>query len=390
MTTPEKQLNNLKKVKPDNSWKQENRRVLYNQISNSHVEQQQSLAERIREAFIGLSNSLSKPAWAVVIIAALVITGGLGTQASQYSKPGDTFYFTKKITEKLKLALTFDEQEKAKMSIQFSSGHARDITETLSDPAFNKESTSELQNSFREELMSVRKDLDSIAMSEKDDNIKENGDSKKEGDKQESDQGSEQDRSEQENISEMNNNVSQEAEQTPARQEKKKSEQEDEQEPAGDNNTQSEQLAEKDQKTATATDDNSMFIVESGKQENGQDIYIPEQDGQNKSGESDKVHQQMEEAGRKLENNSDGVDESSLAELYTLLDKAGEQFDQENYEQAKLLLDEFTEKFNSLQEEGSGENAGNGDGEVKGEFKEATTTESENKEQNSTTTEEEQ
>jgi hypothetical protein len=399
MATPEKQLNNLKRIKPDNSWKQENRRVLYSQISNSYAEQQQSLAERIREAFIGLRDSLSKPAWAVVIIATLVITGGLGAQATHYSKPGDTFYFTKKITEKLKLALTFDKQEKAKMSIQFSSGHARDITETLSDPSFDKESAGELQNNFREELMSVRRELDTIAMSDKEE--KEGRKQEQEQDKdKESAQSSEQTdnnrqegRAEPEERSEpMTTSGEQHSEEKrdakAGEEQNNKDEQEDQEGQEGNEDIGAgEQLAEGSQSEATDTDDSSMFIMDFGKQENGQDIYIPEQDEQGEAGEGGEVHRQMEEAGRKLEDNKEEMDNGALPELYTLLDKAGEQFDQGNYERAKELLDEFTEKFNNLQKENKNEDGDNG--EVKGVSEEATSTDSGEEKENSTSTEEE-
>jgi hypothetical protein len=424
MTTPEKQLNNLRRIKPDNSWKQENRSVLYNQISNSYTEEQQSLADRFREAFIGLRDSFSKPAWAVAIIAALVITGGLGVQATQYSKPGDTLYFTKKLSEKLKLALTFDEQEKVKMSIQFSSGHARDITETLSDPAFDKESAGELQNNFREEMMSVRQKLDSIAMADKEEErigSKEGDDNNKDSEKKAEQQGQDQDkdnedtgrqqeeqrddrvRDEQEEESESAGSEESESSDREASDQSREGESEGEtdqnnmdEEENDDSNNEGERLAQEDSSNTATDTDTSMFIMDFGKQEDGQDIYIPEQE-EDEDKEGEEVHQQMEEAGQKLENNKNEVDESSLPELYELLDRAVEQFNAGNYKETKLLLEEFSEKFNNFQvedeenESGDSDSDGNSEegtedgGEVKGASEEATSTD---REENATTSEE--
>jgi hypothetical protein len=101
----------------------------------------------------------------------VVIGGGIfGVQASNYSNPGDSLYIAKIISNKAKLAITFDEEKKTKMRIRFASDHAKDITKFLaeSDPKEENKETEKLSKNFKEQIDSVKTKLKEIKVVKKD------------------------------------------------------------------------------------------------------------------------------------------------------------------------------------------------------------------------------
>jgi hypothetical protein len=103
----------------------------------------------------------------------VVIGGGIfGVQASNYSNPGDSLYIAKIISNKAKLAITFDEEKKTKMRIRFASDHAKDITKFLaeSDPKEETKETEKLSKNFKEQIYSVKTKLKEIKIAKNDEN----------------------------------------------------------------------------------------------------------------------------------------------------------------------------------------------------------------------------
>jgi hypothetical protein len=162
-----KKLNSLKSIKLDSNFKEESGRILYNQISNSSGGFTASL-NIFQKAF----GYIAQPVWAVFFVVVVIGGGIFGVQASNYSNPGDSLYIAKIISNKAKLAITFDEEKKTKMRIRFASDHAKDITKFLaeSDPKEETKETEKLSKNFKEQIYSVKTKLKEIKIAKNDEN----------------------------------------------------------------------------------------------------------------------------------------------------------------------------------------------------------------------------
>ena len=171
-----KKLNQLESVQLDESWKENNRAVLFNQISSSDIPEEAYLKEKLVKnflnSFIFFKKHILTPAWAGAIILVFLISSGIVVQASGDARPGSFFYYARLIKEGTQLASTFDKKEKNKLNLKFASEHAKDITDVLNDPGFNKEGDAEkLAKNFEDSLESVKTSLKEMrAESEKDEN----------------------------------------------------------------------------------------------------------------------------------------------------------------------------------------------------------------------------
>lgn len=153
-------LNNLKSVNPDQKWLESNRELLLSQVSNSGAENLSTW----KIVFINISSvlkSAAQPAYALGAFVLLLLTGSLfGGQLLASTKPNDSLYIARIISEKVKLNTTFSSTERNKLEVRFASEHAQDITAVLSDPAFNNEANhdqvAKLNNSFNEEVNTVK------------------------------------------------------------------------------------------------------------------------------------------------------------------------------------------------------------------------------------------
>ena len=159
------QLNSLNQLTPDLKWKQRNREILLSQVSASNIE----MAEN------GFWQKLFSwhTAWAVQPIVACLIFVFLGAgafasyQASKGTKPGDSLYIAKIISEKTRSTLTFNEENKTKLNFEFASNRAKEMEKILAEkdqPQENKTAKVEqLKASFKEEITSVKNRLTKIS-----------------------------------------------------------------------------------------------------------------------------------------------------------------------------------------------------------------------------------
>ncbi len=158
-------LNSLKSICPGEEWKARNREILISQIFNSTIPGEEKLAvfgwpQKIIRIF-------SQPAWAVLLIALLVISGGVfSARAARDIKPGGTLFIARVISEKAQLAITFDKEAKNKLGLHFANEHAKDITQILvesdADSDDNKTKTDKLAQDFKKEINEVRNKLKEI------------------------------------------------------------------------------------------------------------------------------------------------------------------------------------------------------------------------------------
>src|SRR3989338_7524674 len=132
-----KKLNNLKNIKPDNNWKKNYQEILYSQISANRL----GTDSRTNLGIIWKSimprqilANLAKPVWVSLAASILILVVGIGgVYASKNSKPGDSLYIAKIISEKAKFAITFDEEDKAKLGVEFAVNRAREMKLVLDE-----------------------------------------------------------------------------------------------------------------------------------------------------------------------------------------------------------------------------------------------------------------
>jgi len=156
-----KQLNSLSAIKPNQTWKETNREILYSQISNSSTP---IIPEKSLNAFLVFLNNakelVAQPTFVLVSIF-LIAFGIVGTRAA-YTRPGDSLFIARVISEKAQLAMTFNEEAKTKKEIQFANNHAQEIAQILADEN-NQAQTEKLASDFKSELNIVKTKIKPIA-----------------------------------------------------------------------------------------------------------------------------------------------------------------------------------------------------------------------------------
>jgi len=169
-----KQLNSLKNIKPDNAWKKEYREILFSQISAGRSELAPKSNLRIvwesilpREIFV----NFAKPVWLASLASVLILVVGLGgVYASKNSKPGDSLYIAKIISEKAQFAMTFDEKNKAKLGVEFATNRAKEMIQVLEDKGqtatVNNDKLEKLSQNFKKEISQVKNRLSIIKATE--------------------------------------------------------------------------------------------------------------------------------------------------------------------------------------------------------------------------------
>ncbi len=94
----------------------------------------------------------------------------LGSDFYKNSKPTDSLYIARVISERARLNTTFDQNEREKLALEFASNHARDIATLLMDPEFNteqnKDEVEKLSASFKDEINKVRTKVADLQTSE--------------------------------------------------------------------------------------------------------------------------------------------------------------------------------------------------------------------------------
>jgi len=104
-----------------------------------------------------------RPVMALVAIFGLVLGGGFSVSASQMALPGDRLYPLKIATEKVQVALTFDEKEVAKMHVELAGKRINEvrIIKGNSDSQQNKiQKINVAMDKFQEEMATVQNNLD--------------------------------------------------------------------------------------------------------------------------------------------------------------------------------------------------------------------------------------
>lgn len=162
-----KKLNNLRNIKPEQSWKKNYREVLYSQISSSRAAvQPKSSVQVIWETIMPrqILINLTRPIWLASAASVLLLAVGIGgVYASKNSKPGDSLYIAKIISERAQFAVTFNEKDKAKLGVEFAAQRAKEMIQVLNDSKKTAQANGDklkvLSQSFKKEISQVKKSL---------------------------------------------------------------------------------------------------------------------------------------------------------------------------------------------------------------------------------------
>jgi hypothetical protein len=155
----------LREIRPDNSWKKETRDVLLAQISNSAAKEIKVYAwEKAVNDCKNLLSFVPRAAWGAICLAIILSGGGFGVYAANYSRPGDSLYAARILKEKARLALTFNQENKAKLGMKLASVRAREITEVLADPDYrgDEKQAEKLAQNFQKEINTVKERFSEI------------------------------------------------------------------------------------------------------------------------------------------------------------------------------------------------------------------------------------
>lgn len=155
-----KQLHNLKvSVKPASQRKARGRDILMNQISQGEPLSRVGFFSVVKNLppfdFIG---RVSQPAWAVILIILAILGAGTGSlYAARGTKPGDSLYIAKIISEKTRAAFTFSEKQKMKLSVEFAGNRAKEMVEVQKGGNGGQaERMEKLTNDFKKEIRNIK------------------------------------------------------------------------------------------------------------------------------------------------------------------------------------------------------------------------------------------
>jgi len=167
-----KQLNSLKSIRMEAGVKESNKSILMTQISNTISNNSET--KSFNSFFFYVRNILSmssRPAMVLSGVFLFVVTSlFLGSDFYKNSKPTDSLYIARVISERARLNTTFDQNEREKLALEFASNHARDIATLLMDPEFNteqnKDEVERLSASFKDEINKVKTKVADLQTSE--------------------------------------------------------------------------------------------------------------------------------------------------------------------------------------------------------------------------------
>lgn len=161
-------LKKLGELQPDEKFLKENRDLLLAQISNSGTDRV-SAFEKILITSENLARLFSRPVVAFAVFLFALFGVNFSSNLLQNSKPNETLYLARIISEQVKVNTTINQIEREKLAIRFALRHAEDIATILSDEEFNVEDNydqvAKLNNSFINEVSKVENRLSRLNVS---------------------------------------------------------------------------------------------------------------------------------------------------------------------------------------------------------------------------------
>lgn len=159
------QLHNLKDIQPDKQWKTDSQDFLRVHISDGV---QSGVFSKLMVWVKDFAKVSSQPAFALAAFVLILITGvAFFNPLLSDAKPNDSLYIARIISEKAQVNMTFNKESRDKLSAQFATNHAKDITNLMNDPDFHSQEGSQekianLSEDFNNEINSARASINSI------------------------------------------------------------------------------------------------------------------------------------------------------------------------------------------------------------------------------------
>lgn len=152
------QLHSLRNIEPDSQWKANNRQILLSQVSVFEPESLNWMEKIFSSSFFDF---IVQPVGLVGLILFLLASGaGASFFASRDTKPGDSLYIAKLLGERTRSSLTFNEARQTKLSLEFASNRAKEITQVLAESNGSEEEkkaqVDKLADNFQDELRVVK------------------------------------------------------------------------------------------------------------------------------------------------------------------------------------------------------------------------------------------
>ncbi|MCF7794986.1 hypothetical protein K9M50_01335 [Patescibacteria group bacterium] len=164
------QLHNLKDIEPDKQWKAESQEFLRTHISEGV---KSGVFSKVMVWIKDFAKVSSQPAFALSAFVLILITGAFfSNSVLSEAQPNDSLYIARIISEKAQLNMTFNKENRDKLSAQFATNHAKDITNLMNNPEFHEEEGSEdklanLSEDFNNEINSAKESINNINEREK-------------------------------------------------------------------------------------------------------------------------------------------------------------------------------------------------------------------------------
>jgi len=169
-------IDNLKKLKtvaPDKEWQKNAKSLFMAQINNSGAKSF-TYSDNFKVYLKSLFNLSFKPVAMTIGFFFLLVTSSVfAHQAFESSKPDDSLYIARIISEKAKLSTVLDSKSRERLATKFAASHAQEISSMLADPNFdleaNEDKVARLSDNFNKELDSVRSSVNAWSSDTKDD-----------------------------------------------------------------------------------------------------------------------------------------------------------------------------------------------------------------------------
>lgn len=166
-------IKKLESVEPDRTWIRSNKAFIFDYIRAQESKNNgsfvfrspaPSLSEKMTSLVFGLRRGILMPAVSAMTI--LFMTGGLVMAKANEALPGDTLYTVKIVTEKVQLALTFKDEERATLNFELAEKRLNELSllteENTKNGKENGEAVNVAMESFKNHLNEAVSEFDTI------------------------------------------------------------------------------------------------------------------------------------------------------------------------------------------------------------------------------------